>query len=114
MPKMTIPPEIEAEMTPAVRAFVLATFAQFEARIADLEKQVKQLSAKQPKVTPNNSSLPSSTVHPHNDQDKPGKKKTKSKRKHGGQKGHKKHSRDLVPARVSLLCHSLAATRVSS
>ena len=97
LPKITIPPEIEAEMTPAVKAFVLAAFAQLEARIAELEKQVKELSAKRPKVTPNNSSLPSSTVHPHNGQDKPGKKKTKSKRKHGGQKGHKKHSRDLVP-----------------
>ena len=90
LPKITIPPEIEAEMTPAVKAFVLAAFAQLEARIAELEKQVKELSAKRPKVTPNNSSLPSSTVHPHNGQDKPGKKKTKSKRKHGGHRYRKR------------------------
>ena len=38
-PLITIPPEIEAEMTPAVKAFVLAAFAQFEARIAALEKE---------------------------------------------------------------------------
>lgn len=84
-------------MTPAVKAFVLSAFAQFEARIAALEEQVKQLSAKTPKVTPKNSSVPSSTVHPHNDKDKPGKSKPKSKRKQGGQKGHQKQSRDLVP-----------------
>jgi len=94
---ISIPPEIEAEMTPAVKAFVLAAFAQFEARIAEVEKQVKQLSAKSPKATPNNSSLPSSTIHPHNDKDKPGKKKPKSKLKRGGQIGHRKHSRELVP-----------------
>lgn len=85
-------------MTPAVKAYVLALIAQFESRIAALEKRVEQLSAKSPKATPNNSSVPSSTVHPHNDKDKPGNKKPKSKRKRGGQKGHKKHSRDLVPA----------------
>lgn len=100
-PLITIPPEIEAEMTPAVKAFVLAAFATFEARIAALEKQVSQLTAqlqaKSLKVTPNNSSVPPSTVHPHNDKDKPGNKKPKSRRKPGGQKGHKKHSRELVP-----------------
>ena len=95
--KIAIPPEIEAEMTPAVKAFFLAVCAQFEARIAELEEQVKRLSAKTPKATPNNSSLPSSTIHPHNDQDKPGKKKPKSKLKRGGQKGHARHSRKLVP-----------------
>jgi transposase len=100
-PLITIPPEIEAEMTPAVKAFVIAAFATFEARIAILEKQVKQLTAQlagnSPKATPNNSSVPSSTVHPHNDKDKPGRKKPKSKLNRGGQKGHKKHSRELVP-----------------
>jgi hypothetical protein len=64
-PLITIPLEIEAEMTPAVKAFVLAAFAQFEARIAALEKQVRELSAKTPKAKPNNSSVSLSTVHPH-------------------------------------------------
>ena len=36
-PLITIPPEIEAEMSPAVKAFVIAAFAKFEARIAILE-----------------------------------------------------------------------------
>ena len=83
-----IPPEIAAEMTPAVKAFVLAAFALFEKRIAELE-------AKFLKLTPQNSSLPPSTEHPHA---KPVRKpNTGKKRKQGGQKGHKKHSRELVP-----------------
>jgi hypothetical protein len=28
-PLVTIPPEIEAEMTPAIKAFVLSAFSQF-------------------------------------------------------------------------------------
>jgi transposase len=87
-PLIEIPAEIEAEMTPAVKAFVLAAFAAFEARIAELEKQVE-------KLTPRNSSLPPSTEHPHA---KPTRKPPAGKRrKQGGQKGHKRHLRELVP-----------------
>lgn len=101
-------------MTPAVKEFVKAAFARLEARIAALEKQVKEHSAKSPKATPHNSSLPSSTVHPHNDKDKTGNKKPKSKRKRGGQKGHKKHSRELVPPEQCneiIECHPDACRR---
>ena len=35
--RIRIPPKIEAEMTPAVKAFVLSAFAQLEARIKELE-----------------------------------------------------------------------------
>ena len=52
--RIAIPPEIEAEMTPTVKAFV----AQLIARIEKLEKQVQ-------KLTPQNSSIPPSTQHPH-------------------------------------------------
>jgi len=49
-------------------------------------------------MTPQNSSLPPSSQHPHV---KPTPKKSKSKKKRGGQKGHKKHERALVsPQRV--------------
>ena len=83
-----IPPQIEAEMTPAVKAFVLGAFAALEERIADLE-------AKLLKLTPHNSSLPPSTEHPHA---KPVRKPNKGKkRKQGGQQGHTKHSRELLP-----------------
>lgn len=80
-----IPPELEAEMTPAVKAFVLTLLD----RIEQLEAQVQKLS-------PRNSSLPPSSEHPHakpNPKRNPGKK-----RKQGGQKGHKRHSRELIPS----------------
>jgi len=93
--KITIPPEIEAEMTPAVRAFVLAAFARFEARIDELETTVKELQEQVQKLTPQNSSVPPSTQHPHaRPKSKP--KTGKKKRKRGGQKGHSKHSRELI------------------
>lgn len=87
-----IPPELEAEMTPAVKAFVLALFS----RIDELEKQVQALTDQVEKLTPRNSSLPPSTEHPHA---KPKRKPPPGKkRKQGGQKGHKRHLRELVPS----------------
>jgi IS1 family transposase len=87
-PLVEIPPEIEAEMTPSVKAFVRSAFAKFEQRIAALEGKVE-------KLTPRNSSVPPGSEHPH------AKPKRKSgvgkKRKQGGQKGHKRHLRELVP-----------------
>ena len=77
-----IPPEVEAEMTPAVRAFVESLLD----RIAKLEARLG--------LNPQNSSLPPSTQHPHA---KPASPKRKSKRKRGGQPGHKKHERPLIP-----------------
>ena len=85
---LTIPPELDAEMTPAVRAFVgllLDRIAKLEARVKELERGRK---------TPQNSSLPPSSVHPHA---KPASTKRKSKKKRGGQPGHKKHERPLIP-----------------
>src|SRR4030067_140075 len=83
-----IPRELDAEMTPAVRAFaqsLLATITELEARIAELERGRK---------TPQNSSLPPSTEHPHA---KPPSRKRTPKKKRGGQPGHPKHERPLVP-----------------
>lgn len=81
---ITIPPELEAEMTPAVRAFVDMLLD----RIAKLEGRVSP--------NPQNSSLPPSTQHPHA---KPPRKKDKGKRKkRGGQPGHPRHQRELIPA----------------
>ena len=50
---LTIPPELDAEMTPAVRAFVESLLD----RIGKLEARVG--------ATPQNSSLPPSTQHLH-------------------------------------------------
>ena len=79
----SIPAELEAEMTPAVRAFVLSLLA----RIAELEVRLKK--------TPQNSSLPPSTQHPHA---KPAPPRSKSKKRRGGQPGHPKHERPLLPS----------------
>ena len=82
---IAIPPEIEAEMTPAVKAFVVDAFAKLDARIKELEEKVQ-------KLTPQNSSVPPSTQHPHA-RPKPKPKMRKKKRKQGGQKGHPRHIR---------------------
>jgi transposase len=79
---LTIPPELESEMTPAVRAFVqtlLERIGRLEARLG---------------LNPQNSSLPPSSVHPHS---KPAMPKRKSKKKRGGQPGHERHERPLIP-----------------
>jgi transposase len=79
---LTISPELEAEMTPAVRAFVESLLE----RLRNLEARVG--------LNPQNSSLPPSTQHPHA---RPQPRKRKSKKKRGGQPGHEKHERPLIP-----------------
>ncbi len=76
-------------MTPAVKAFVELLIDHYETRIADLEIEIQ-------KLTPQNSSLPPSTQHPHAKPKRP--KREGKKRKRGGQKGHKKHHRELIPS----------------
>ena len=75
-------------MTPAVKAVVEALIDHYEARIADLENQIQ-------KLTPQNSSLPPSTQHPHAKPKRP--QRNGKRRKRGGQKGHQKHHRELIP-----------------
>jgi transposase len=94
----SIPPELEAEMTPAVRAFVLALLA----RISALETELAGW-----KKTPRNSSLPPSTQHPHA---KPATDRPRSKKQRGGQPGHKKHERPLLPTDQCDEVHRLKPT----
>jgi len=80
--------EIIARQPPEAQAIIrllLAEIARLEARVKELEGGRK---------TPQNSSLPPSTVHPHA---KPASAKRRSKKKRGGQPGHKKHERPLIP-----------------
>jgi transposase len=76
------PPEAQA----IIRG-LLAEIAALRARIEELERQLKG-------KTPQNSSLPPSTQHPHA---RPQPPKGKSKKKRGGQPGHEKHARPLIP-----------------
>lgn len=81
--KERIPDGLAAEMTPAVRAFVESLLD----RIGALESRLGK--------TPENSSLPPSTQHPHA---KPPRRRPKSKRRRGGQPGHRQAERPLIPS----------------
>jgi transposase len=76
------PPEAQV----IIRA-LLAEIVELRARIEVLERQGKG-------KTPQNSSLPPSTQHPHARRQS---SKRKSRKKRGGQPGHKKHERPLIP-----------------
>ena len=78
-----VPPEIDAEMTPAVRVFV-----------ASLIDRIEKLEARLA-LSPQNSSLPPSSQHPH--AKPPREKKKGPKRTRGGQPGHRRHQRELIP-----------------
>lgn len=97
---MSLPPPITPEqiaaLPPKFQAILRAVIDHFEQRIAGLEAELaatrQELAAV--KKTPQNSSLPPSTVHPHA---KPAPKRTRSGKKPGGQPGHPKHERPLIP-----------------
>jgi transposase len=92
-----ITPEQISALPPELRALLQAVIDHYEKRIAGLEVELAavraELEAK--KKTPRNSSLPPSTEHPHA---KPPPKKEKSGKKPGGQPGHPKHERALIPS----------------
>ena len=93
----TSEPPITAEqlaaLPPEFRALLQAVIDHYEARIAVLQARIVELERQLPK-TPQNSSLPPSTQHPHA---RPKPKKPRSKRQRGGQPGHPKHERALLP-----------------
>ena len=63
--------------------------------LAEIAKLSASRTWKAGAKTPQNSSLPPSSVHPHA---KPASSKRKSKKKRGGQPGHEKHERPLIPS----------------
>jgi transposase len=63
-------------------------------RISDMQAEIDDLKAQVKRLTPQNSSMPPSTQHPH--ARPPVKPKPKSKKKRGGQKGHRRSIRELV------------------
>ena len=84
-----ITPEQLAALPPEFRVLLQAVIEHYEKRIAALEAEIASL-----KKTPRNSSLPPSTEHPHA---KPAPQREKSAKKAGGQPGHPKHERTLIP-----------------
>lgn len=91
MDSIPLPPEEFFEGTPPpVRAYI----EQLHATIADLQSRIVELEAKLAKNS-TNSSLPPSTEHPHA---KAPRSTAKSVRRHGGQQGHAKHQRALLPS----------------
>ncbi|HEY0982791.1 IS66 family transposase [Schlesneria sp.] len=100
-----IPAELLAEMTPAVRAFVASLLASMESQRARMQEEIDDLKAQVKRLTPQNSSMPPSTQHPHaRPTPKP---KSNSKRKRGGQDGHRRVVRQLVPIERCAEVHSL-------
>ena len=78
-----------ASLPPSVVAFIqwqTEKINRLTARVAELEAKLNK--------NPTNSSKPPSSTHPH---DKSASDKPKSKRKRGGQPGHDKHERALIP-----------------
>lgn len=92
-----ITPEQISALPPDFRALLQAVIDHYEKRIAGLEAELGAVRAEleATKKTPRNSSLPPSTEHPHA---KPAPKKEKSGKKPGGQPGHPKHERALIPS----------------
>jgi transposase len=91
----TLPPDVWDSLPPAVIALINWQAEQIRlltARVAELEAKLGK--------KPTNSSKPPSTTHPH---DKP-PPKPKSERKRGGQPGHDKHERALIPIEE---CHEV-------
>ena len=91
---MDAPPPISADDLAATPPAVLAYLRWQAEQIALLTARVAELEAKLGKDS-TNSSKPPSASHPH---DKPASPKAKSARRPGGQPGHVKHERALIPA----------------
>jgi transposase len=110
MDRRLLPPETFFDGTPPhVRAYI----EQLHATIANLHTRIAELESKQAKNS-TNSSLPPSSEHPHA---KPARPTPKSLRGAGGQPGHSKHQRPLLPTEqcqrvipcVPLACRRCAA-----
>ena len=84
-----VTPEQIAALPPEFQAILRAVIDHYEKRIAALEAEIASL-----KKSPRNSSLPPSAEHPHA---RPASPKKKSGRKQGGQPGHARHERALIP-----------------
>ena len=95
--ELVVTEEIIARQPPEARAIIrllLARIAELQAQLEELRARIEELQRQGKGRTPQNSSLPPSTQHPHA---RPQPPRRKSKRKRGGQPGHGKHERPLIP-----------------
>ena len=89
MSQLPITPEQIADLPAEFQTLLRAVIDHYERRIVALEAELAAV-----KKTPRNSSLPPSTEHPHA---KPAPQRQRSGKKPGGQPGHPKHERTLIP-----------------
>ncbi len=95
--EIVVTDEMMASWPPDAQAVVrllLERNARLEVRIAELEAEVADLKARLAKNS-QNSSLPPSSGHPHA---KPSKQSIRKAKRRGGQPGHPKHERALIPS----------------
>ena len=92
--------EIIARQTPEAQAIIRALLEKIAKMEAELDALRRQMKGK----TPQNSSLPPSTQHPHA---KSRRERRKSKRRRGGQPGHAKYARPLIPTKDCDVVQSL-------
>lgn len=78
-----------AALPPDIGALVRAIIDHYERQLAELKAELAAA-----RKTPQNSSLPPSSQHPHA---KPAAERPRSGKKPGGQPGHPKHERALIP-----------------
>jgi transposase len=105
--QLPITPAQIAALPPEMRTILQAVIDYFERRIAQLESELatSQAELAAANKTPRNSSLPPSSEHPHA---KPSPQRDKSGKKPGGQPGHPKHERSLIPAAD---CHEVVTLK---
>src|SRR5215213_8723502 len=92
-PQPPIPAELWGQIPPAAQAAVLFVVQQYEQRLQALQKRVDELEQRLNQNS-TNSSRPPSSDPPHVKRPPP---KLTSGRKRGGQPGHKRQQRPLVP-----------------
>jgi transposase len=95
--------EIIARQPPEAQAIIRA----LQAENAELKVRIEALERQTKGKTPQNSSLPPSSRHPHA---MPQPSKRKSKKKRGGQSGHPKYERPLIPSNECNSVQSLKPT----
>jgi transposase len=88
-----IPAELWDQIPPAAQAAIMALVQHYERQLQNLQKQVNECQQRLNKNS-TNSSKPPSSEHPHA---KPIRSTEKSPRRSGGQPGHAKHERPLLP-----------------